>query len=83
MAPPAQSVTLDPRVSAVEAEANTSPPWPEHKTKPQDHTADSTSGQEGSGRQHPTGSGSAHEEPAERGSAGGKTGGKKDRHQGP
>jgi hypothetical protein len=54
----------------------------EHKTKPQDHGADSATGQEGSGRQHPTGTGRAYKEPKERGSAGGKTGGKKDRHQG-
>lgn len=55
----------------------------EHKTKPSsDQPAESASGQEGSGRQHPTGSGPAYREPKERGSAGGKAGGKKDRHQG-
>ena len=54
----------------------------EHKTKPSDHRVDSASGQEGSGRQHPTGTGRAYKAPKERGSAGGKPGGKKDRHQG-
>jgi len=54
----------------------------EHKTKPPDHAADSASGQEGSGRQHPTGTGRAYKAPKERGSAGGKAGGKKDKHQG-
>ncbi len=48
----------------------------EHKTRPPDHTEDSASGQEGSGRQHPTGSGSAYRAPKERGSAGGKPTGK-------
>jgi hypothetical protein len=54
----------------------------EHKTKPTDHRADDATGQEGSGRQHPTGTGRAYRAPKERGSAGGKPGGKKDRHQG-
>jgi hypothetical protein len=55
----------------------------EHKTRPPDHQQDSASGQEGSGRQHPTGTGRAYKAPKERGSAGGKSGGKKDHHQGP
>lgn len=54
----------------------------EHKTRPQDHRADSADGQEGSGRQHPTGTGPAYRQASERGSAGGKAGGKRDRHQG-
>jgi hypothetical protein len=54
----------------------------EHKTKPQDHRAEDATGQEGSGRQHPTGTGAAYKEPKERGREGGKPGGKKDRHQG-
>lgn len=49
----------------------------EHKTNPPDHTDESASGQQGSGRQHPTGTGAAYRAPKERGSAGGKTGGKK------
>jgi hypothetical protein len=53
----------------------------EHKTKPAtDHRAEDATGQEGSGRQHPTGTGPAYRSPKERGSAGGKAGGKKDRH---
>ena len=48
----------------------------EHKTRRQDHEQDSASGQEGSGRQHPTGTGAAYREPKERGSAGGKASGK-------
>lgn len=54
----------------------------EHKTKPKDHRDEDASGQEGSGRQHPTGTGRAYKEPKERGSAGGKPGGKRDKHQG-
>lgn len=54
----------------------------EHKTRPPDPEAESASGQKGSGRQHPTGTGRAYKAPKERGSAGGKEGGKKDRHQG-
>ena len=54
----------------------------EHKTKAPDHRSDDASGQEGSGRQHPTGTGRAYKAPKERGSQGGKPGGKKDRHQG-
>jgi hypothetical protein len=54
----------------------------ERKTKPPDHQAESASGQQGSGRQHPAGTGPAYKAPKERGSAGGKEGGKKDRHQG-
>ena len=55
----------------------------EHKTKQiNPHDADAT-GQEGSGRQHPTGTGPAYRAPKERGSAGGREGGKKNRHQGP
>ena len=54
----------------------------EHKTRPQDHQADSATGQEGSGRQHPTGTGRAYRAPSERGSSGGKPVGKRDRHQG-
>jgi hypothetical protein len=55
----------------------------EHKTKPAtDHRAEEASGQEGSGRQHPTGTGPAYRAPKERGTAGGKPGGKKDRHGG-
>ena len=54
----------------------------EHKTKPPDHEHDSASGQEGSGRQHPTGTGPAYREPKERGSAGGKPGGKGTHRQG-
>jgi hypothetical protein len=55
----------------------------EHKTRPQDHQADSASGQEGSGRQHPTGTGPAYRASTRRGTKGGKPGGKRDRHQGP
>jgi hypothetical protein len=47
----------------------------EHKTKADDHQAESESGQQGSGRQHPTGTGSAYKAPKERGAAGGKDGG--------
>jgi len=55
----------------------------EHKTKsPGEHRTEEASGQEGSGRQHPTGTGPANRAPNERGSAGGRRGGKKDRHQG-
>jgi len=54
----------------------------EHKTQANDHRAERASGQQGSGRQHPTGSGPAYKAPKERGAAGGKDGGKKDRHQG-
>jgi hypothetical protein len=54
----------------------------EHKTNPQNHRSESASGQEGSGRQHPTGTGPAYKAPKERGSARGKPGGKKDRHRG-
>jgi len=54
----------------------------EHKTKPTDDQANDGSGQDGNGRQHPTGTGRAYKAPKERGSAGGKDGGKKDRHQG-
>jgi hypothetical protein len=54
----------------------------EHKTKPTDHQAESASGQQGSGRQHPSGTGPAYKAPKDRGTAGGKDGGKKDRHQG-
>ena len=55
----------------------------EHKTRPQDHQADSASGQEGSGRQHPTGTGRAYRGKSKRGTAGGKERGKKDHRQGP
>jgi hypothetical protein len=61
------------------------PAWcmAEHKTKPAtDRRAESATGQEGSGRQHPTATGPAYKAPKERGAAGGKAGGKKDRHQG-
>jgi hypothetical protein len=54
----------------------------EHKTKPQDPQADSASGQEGSGRQHPTGTGRAYKTPKARATAGGKVGGKKGSAQG-
>jgi hypothetical protein len=54
----------------------------EHKTRPPDDEKSSASDQEGSGRQHPTNTGRAYKEPKERGSAGGKEGGKKDHHQG-
>jgi hypothetical protein len=54
----------------------------EHRTRPQDHREEDRGGQTGSGRQHPTGSGPAYKSPKERGSAGGKEGGKRDRHQG-
>jgi len=54
----------------------------EHKTKPRDHTEEQATGQQGSGRQHPTGTAPAYREAKDRGSAGGKSGGKKDRHQG-
>jgi hypothetical protein len=54
----------------------------EHKTRPQNHKQESKSGQQGSGRQHPTGAGPAYRAPKERGSAGGKAGGKRDRHGG-
>lgn len=54
----------------------------EHKTKPPDHQKEDATGQEGSGRQHPTGTGRAYKAPKERGSAGGKSGGKKNHHQG-
>jgi hypothetical protein len=47
----------------------------EHKTKADDHQAESASGQQGSGRQHPTGTGPAYKAPKERGAAGGKDGG--------
>ena len=43
----------------------------EHKTRKPDHRADSASGQEGSGRQHPTGTGPAYRAPSKRGSDGG------------
>jgi hypothetical protein len=55
----------------------------EHKTRPQDHRDDSAGGQEGRGRQHPTGTGPAYKAPSKRGTAGGKEGGKRDHHQGP
>lgn len=56
----------------------------EHKTNPNtDHRDESATGQQGSGRQHPTGTGPAYKAPKERGSSGGKPGGKKDKHQGP
>ena len=55
----------------------------EHKTRPQNHKADSASGQEGSGRQHPTGTGRAYRAPSKRGSAGGKADGKAGHRQGP
>ena len=54
----------------------------EHKTKANDHQADSASGQKGSGRQHPTGTGPGYKAPKERGAAGGKDGSKKDVQQG-
>ena len=57
----------------------------EHKTKPvtdTDKRAQAASGQEGSGRQHETGTGAAYRAPKERGSSGGKPGGKRDRHGG-
>ena len=54
----------------------------EHKTQPPDHKSEQASGQEGRGRQHPTGTGPAHKEPKERGSAHGKPGGKRDRQGG-
>jgi hypothetical protein len=54
----------------------------ERKTKPPDHQAESASGQQGSGRQHPAATGPAYKAPKERGSAGGKKGGKKDGRQG-
>ena len=54
----------------------------EHKTKPPDHEHESPSGQSGSGRQHPTGTGAAYREPKKRGSAGGKPGGKGTHRQG-
>lgn len=56
-------------------------PMAEHKTKPiKDHRAEDATGQEGSGRQHPTGTGPAYRAPKERGSAGGNDGGEKHRH---
>ena len=55
----------------------------EHKTSPPNHKQENTDGQQGSGRQHPTGAGPAYRAPKERGSARGKEGGKRDRHQGP
>ena len=54
----------------------------EHKTKPVDHEAENKSAQEGSGRQHPTGTGRAYKAPSKRGTAGGVEGGKRDKHQG-
>lgn len=48
----------------------------EHKTQPQNHEDDSADGQHGSGRQHPTGTGSAYREPSKRGTAHGKEDGK-------
>ncbi len=48
----------------------------EHKTKPANHGGEDHGGQTGSGRQHPTGSGPAYKAPKERGSMGGKPGGK-------
>jgi len=56
-------------------------PVAEHKTKANDHQTESASGQQGSGRQHPTGTGPAYKAPKERGAAGGKEGGKQDRRQ--
>ncbi len=50
----------------------------EHKTKPPNHDEEKQDPQEGSGRQHPTGSGPAYREPSERGKDGGKEGGKGD-----
>jgi hypothetical protein len=55
----------------------------EHKTKQTNPRDSEATGQEGSGRQHPTGTGPAYRAPKERGSAGGRDGGKKNRHQGP
>ncbi len=46
----------------------------EHKTRPQDHRADSASGQEGRGRQHPTGTDPAYKKPSKRGTEEGKGG---------
>jgi hypothetical protein len=54
----------------------------EHKTKPPNHEHDNASGQEGSGRQHPTGTGRAYRAPKQRGSDGGKPGGKGTHRQG-
>lgn len=54
----------------------------EHKTRAPNQESDSAGGQEGSGRQHPEGTGAAYRQPKERGSAAGKEGGKRDRHQG-
>ena len=54
----------------------------EHKTKPPDHQHDNPSGQEGSGREHPTGTGAAYRAPKGRGTAGGKPGGKGTHRQG-
>jgi hypothetical protein len=45
----------------------------ERKSKPRDHQAESASGQAGSGRQHPTGTGPAYKAPKGRGSSGGKS----------
>ena len=55
----------------------------EHKTRGPNQPGDSASGQEGSGRQHPTGTGRAYKAPKERGKDGGKAGGKGSHHQGP
>ena len=50
----------------------------EHKTSAPDHRAEDATGQEGSGRQHPSGSGAAYKAPKERGVQRGKPGGKED-----
>jgi|GEM_PF-6583337 hypothetical protein len=55
----------------------------EHKTRPQDHRADSASGQEGRGRQHPTGTGPAYKKPSKRGTVHGTEEGKGGRQRGP
>ena len=55
----------------------------EHKTRKPDHRAESASGQEGSGRQHPTGTGPAYRAPSKRGSDGGTAEGKRGHRQGP
>lgn len=54
----------------------------EHKTSEQEQPRDNPGAQEGSGRQHPSGTGPGYKAPKKRGSAGGKTGGKRDKHQG-
>jgi len=57
----------------------------EQKTNPMtdsDERGQSASGQEDSGRKHPTGTGPAYRAPKERSASGGKPGGKKDRHGG-